>query len=228
MIDMKKMINFLKELENNNNKEWFHEHKEKRLEATKEFENLVEEIMHKICEFDPAISYYNPKDLTFKLVRDTRFSNDKSPYNPVFRAHIAPKGKLPVPVGYFISLRPNGGTVLGGGIFADMFKDATTLIRDYITDNGEEFSKIITKPEFTDTFKVLGTKLKKVPKGYDENHKQAEYLKHKSWFIESYVTDKELLNSDIFIERAIHDFKVMKPFNDYLNKALINFEMPKR
>lgn len=53
-------------------------------------------------------------DLTFKLVRDTRFSRDKSPYNPAFRAHISSMGKLPIPVGYFIMIKPGNQSFLGG------------------------------------------------------------------------------------------------------------------
>lgn len=66
-----------------------------------------------------------PKELTFKLARDTCFSHDKSPYNPVFRAHIGAMGKLPVPVGYYLMIKPGDASFLGGGFFTDMLKDAT-------------------------------------------------------------------------------------------------------
>ena len=66
--------------------------------ATQEFEDLIGNLICGIGEFDPSVAHNVPKDLTFKLVRDTRFSHDKSPYNPAFRAHISSMGKLPVPV----------------------------------------------------------------------------------------------------------------------------------
>ena len=56
-------------------------------------------ILGTMFKIDSSILHNNPKDLTFKIVRDTRFSHDKSPYNPAFRVHISSKGKMPVPVG---------------------------------------------------------------------------------------------------------------------------------
>ena len=120
-MDTKIMLDFLRELSENNNREWFAEHKKQRQAATAQFEELIEEFIFGIGAFDPSVLNNVPKELTFKLVRDTRFSHDKSPYNASFRAHISSMGKLPIPVGYYIMIKPNGGTFLGGGLFADMF-----------------------------------------------------------------------------------------------------------
>lgn len=228
MVNINKILQYLTDLQNNNNREWYHEHAKERKEAMQEFENLVAIIMERVSIFDDTIPFYNPKDLTFKLVRDTRFSHDKSPYNPVFRAHIGPQGKLPIPVGYYIYLKPNNETFLGGGLFADMFSNAVTMVRDYIKENGEELEKIANDKEFAKDFTIMGTKLKKVPRGYDANHPMAEYLKHKSWYLEYWVKDEQMIDSDAFIELAVEKFKVMKDFNHYLNKALIDFKMPER
>ncbi|MEG0368278.1 MAG: DUF2461 domain-containing protein, partial [Coprobacillus sp.] len=151
---MEKIFHYLNELEQNNNKEWFHEHKKERQEATKEFENLIQELIFEIGKFDESILHNDPKDLTFKQVRDTRFSHDKSPYNPTFRAHIAAHGKLPIPVGYFICIQPGCVVMIGGGLFADMFKDATTMIRDYIVEHGNEFERIVNDKQFTSNFQL--------------------------------------------------------------------------
>ncbi len=83
-------------------------------------------------------------------------SHDKTPYNPVFRAHIGPKGKLPIPVGYYIFLKPNNQSFLGGGLFADMFSEATEMIRQAIIEHEAEFLTIIQNPVFTEHFTVLG------------------------------------------------------------------------
>ena len=104
--------------------------------ANDEFEELIQTLILEIGKFDGSILHNNPKDLTFKLVRDTRFSHDKSPYNPAFRAHISSRGKLPVPVGYYLMIKPGNQSFLGGGLFADMFKGATAMVRDYIAQNG--------------------------------------------------------------------------------------------
>lgn len=188
----------------------------------------MQELICGIGKFDPSVLHNIPKELTFKLVRDTRFSHDKSPYNPSFRAHISSMGKLPIPVGYYIMIKPNGGTFLGGGLFADMFSNATAMVRDYISANPEEFASIINNPEFKKYFVVKGTALKNVPAGYDKENPQAEFLKFKSWYLEYFVSDEEILNSEQFVQKAIEIFKVMKPFNDYLNKALKDFKMPTR
>ena len=153
----KLMLNYLADLSANNNREWYHEHKKENKIAFEQFEQLVQELINGIGTFDQSVLHNVPKELTFKLVRDTRFSHDKSPYNPAFRAHISSMGKLPIPVGYYIMIKPNGGTFLGGGLFADMFSNATTMVRDYIVEHSDEWNNIINSAEFKKYFTVKGT-----------------------------------------------------------------------
>lgn len=221
-------MDYLSALSINNNREWYHANKDEYKEANAEFEKLLQTLMLEIGKFDNSILQNNPKDLTFKIVRDTRFSHDKSPYNPAFRAHISAKGKLPVPVGYYLMIKPGNQSFLGGGLFAPMFKDATRMIRDYIVQNGEEWEKIVHGPEFEKYFTVQGTALKNVPAGYDKEHPQAKYLKFKSWYLEYPLKDEELNDAKVFSKNAAEIFRIMKPFNDYLNKALVGFQMPAR
>lgn len=227
-MDTKWILKYLTDLSEHNNREWYHAHKAENKEANAQFEELIQTLILRIGEFDSSILHNQPKELTFKLVRDTRFSHDKSPYNPAFRAHIASKGKLPVPVGYYLMIKPGGQSFVGGGLFADMFRDATEMIRDYITEHGEEFEEIIHAPEFQKYFSVQGTSLKNVPAGYDKEHPQAEYLKFKSWYLEYPVEDEVIADAEQFVEEATKLFEIMKPFNDYLNKALEGFQMPTR
>lgn len=222
------ILNYLLELSENNNREWYHAHKEEYQEANSEFESLIQNLILRIGEKDSSILHNVPKDLTFKLVRDTRFSHDKSPYNPSFRAHISSKGKLPIPVGYFLVIKPGNRSFLGGGLFADMFKDATTMVRDYIVEHPEDLDRILQAEDFKNHFKVQGTSLKNVPAGYDKNHPQAEFLKFKSWYLEYPVSDDVIRDSEQFAAFAADLFLKMKPFNDYLNQALEGFQMPKR
>lgn len=222
------ILDYLSALNANNNREWYHANKEEYRRANTEFEALLRALILEIGKFDSSILHNEPKDLTFKLVRDTRFSHDKSPYNPAFRAHISPKGKLPVPVGYYVMIKPGGQSFLGGGLFADMFKDATTMIRDSISQNGAEFEKIIHDPVFEKYFTVQGTALKNVPAGYAKDHPQAAYLKYKSWYLEFPLKDDEVGDAEAFLAKAAGLFKIMKPFNDYLNSALAGFQMPER
>ena len=224
---MQVILDYLAALEQNNNREWYHANKAQYQTANQEFEALIAQLQQALLLVDPSLKPAAPKELTFKMQRDTRFSQDKSPYNPCFRAHMAPQGKLPIPVGYYILVRPGDKSFLGGGLFADMFSNATTMVRDYLVDHGDQWQEIITDPDFAALFTVGGTALKKVPRGYDPNHPQAEYLKYKSWYLEVPLTDKELCAPD-FVEHAVAVFRKMQPFNAFLNQALQGFEMPQR
>jgi uncharacterized protein (TIGR02453 family) len=225
---MNGILEYLSDLKLNNNREWYHANKVRYQKANADFESFLDMLILAIGEFDISVIHNAPKDLTFKLVRDTRFSHDKSPYNPAFRAHIAAKGKLPVPVGYYVQIAPGNRSFLGGGLFVSMFKDATEMVRNYISAHGDEFGAIINDESFLKHFSVNGEALKNVPKGYDADHPLAEYLKNKSWYLEYAVADKTLEKPDDFIQQATRVFKLMKPFNDYVNKALKDFKMPTR
>ena len=227
MINLQPMMDYLMELQKHNHKEWFQSHKQERLEAVAIFESFLQECILSIQTFDEMIPDLEPKNLTFKLIRDTRFSCDKTPYLPAFRAHIGPKGKLPIPVGYYIHIQPDGNSFIGGGLFADMFKDATEMMRFHLQDNGKQFYDIVHDQDFVQSFTLLGTKLKNVPKNYDGNHPYAEYLKYKSWFIEKHFDDALILD-ERFAHEVVTLCRMMKPFNDYLNQAFMNFKMPER
>ena len=137
-------------------------------------------------------------------------------------------GKLPVPVGYYLMIKPGGRSFLGGGLFADMFKDATALVRDYIAEHPDQWEAVITAPAFAESFTVLGTSLKNVPAGYDKTHPQAQYLKYKSWYLEYPISDALLCSGEKFTELAARVFTQMQPFNRFLNTALADFKMPER
>lgn len=222
------IMDYLTQLSANNDRDWYHAHKAEYQAANAQFEELIRSLILQIGEFDGSVLGHAPRELIFKLVRDTRFSQDKSPYNPAFRAHISSMGKLPIPVGYYLMLKPGGQSFLGGGLFADMFKDATRMVRDYISEHGGEWEAIIAAPSFRECFTVKGNALKNVPAGYPKEHPQALYLKHKSWYLEYPVRDEELADSELFLFKAADIFRRMKPFNDYLNKALTGFKMPER
>lgn len=134
---------YLAELEAHNDRAWFAETKAERAGALAAFDVLVADVQQRVGAFDPAVLGHDPKKLTFKLTRDTRFSNDKSPYNPSLRAHVGPAGKLPVPVGYYLMVRPGGRSFLGGGLFAAMFKDATDRVRRAIAADGDAWERVV-------------------------------------------------------------------------------------
>jgi uncharacterized protein (TIGR02453 family) len=226
-MDTKIILSFLQDLNRNNSLDWMKENKKYYEQAKMEYESLILELMDSIKAFDNSITNLPPKDLMLRLNRDIRFSNDKSPYNPSFRAHISKSGRLPIPVGYFISVKPNN-TFLGGGLFASMFAEATKSIRNFIVKNSNKFMEITEAKEFKDNFIIEGEKLKNVPREFNEDHKLAEYLKNKSWYIEYKVKDSIVLKPDSFIKLSLEMFKYMKPFNDFLNSSLKDFRLPER
>ncbi len=227
-MDTQLILEYLTNLSKNNNRQWYHQHKKEYQQASAQFEALIQKLIFELGKTDGSLLDLSPKALTFRLARDTRFSRDKSPYHPAFRAHISCMGKLPVPVGYYLMIKSGDQSFLGGGLFADMFKDATAMVRNYIVKNPNEWEEIIAAAEFKKYFTVRGTALKNVPAGYDKEHAQAAYLKHKSWYLEFPVEDRFLLEIETFFPKMIEVFQAMKPFNDYLNKALAGFQMPSR
>lgn len=225
---MSEIMTFLSELKANNTLDWMHEHKARHRSASGCFEALVQDIILELACDEPELSQLRAKDLTFRLNRDTRFSSDKSPYNPAFRAHISPGGKAPIPVGYFLTLTP-GGSFFGGGLFVPPGLTAmTNHVRDHIVDHGGELEEIVTDPAFAAEFTLLGEKLKKIPQGYPQDFPQGELLKMKGWYLERPFPDEALEDREGFIALAAETFRKMRPLHAYLNRALQGFRMPER
>lgn len=227
-MDTKEILNFLKELEKHNTKDWFHEHSREYQYAKRQFIDLVQELIFHISKFDPSVADLDAKELIFRINRDTRFSKNKAPYQTCFRAHISSGGRAPFPVGYYLHLTHNGETFLGGGIFAAQFTEVTARIRNDIHRYPDEFLSVINNPDFSSRFQIMGEKLKKVPKDFSSDHPCSEYLKHKSWMIEYQVSDAVVIDSDRFIKEAALIFQAMMPFHRFLNTALDGYIMPKR
>ncbi|GHS86792.1 TIGR02453 family protein [Campylobacterota bacterium] len=217
---MDKILRYLADLEKHNNRDWYHAHKGEYGGAYTEFERLLFDLIDAISSFDPSVMLKQPKELIFRLARDMRFSRDKTPYNPSFRACISRAGRAMIPVSYYITIAPNNGSFLGGGLYAPTFTDATAMVRDYIVDHGDELETIIDSKEFSTYFVLQGEKLKNIPRGYEADHPQADLIKHKSWYVLYNIDDRAFENYDKFIEQAAHTFEAMKPFNDFLNQAL--------
>lgn len=223
----KQILEFLAQLEHNNTLEYMKANKSHYNTAKKNFEDFLQKLIDSITSFDESVRILRPQDLVFRLNRDTRFSKDKSPYNPSFRAHISSAGRTPIPAGYYINIKP-GCSFLGGGLFATAFPNATTMVRDYIVTHSEEWNEILKSSQFSDNFTIVGSKLKNVPRGYDKESTISEWLKHKSWDIEIPLSDTQFTDEKTNIQFISEKFKLMKPFNDYLNKALVDFKMPTR
>lgn len=215
----KSIIPFLKELSRNNNKEWFDANKKQYEKAKMELSELVQELINGIKKFEPELGALQPKDTMFRINRDIRFSNDKSPYKTNMGAWISAGGRKSNRAGYYIHIEPGKSFLAGGKHIPE--GDELKAIRQEIDYNFEEFDKIINATEFKKLFggKLDGDKLKTVPKGYEADNPAIEYLKMKSFIAYRDLKDKDI-ESPALSKEALHAFKMMKPLNNFLNRAI--------
>ncbi len=90
---MKAIVTFLRELQANNNREWFLANKERYAALQAHFNHFVDDLIHEISRFDSSVTGLTAKDCTYRIYRDVRFSADKSPYKTHMGAFICPGGK---------------------------------------------------------------------------------------------------------------------------------------
>ena len=108
MKHMKEIITYLRQLQAYNNREWFNAHKDEFLKHQARFHRLVEVVIKEKSVFDPSIANLTPKDCTYRIYRDVRFSSDKSPYKCHFGAFIAKGGKMSGNSGYYFHISTGG------------------------------------------------------------------------------------------------------------------------
>jgi uncharacterized protein (TIGR02453 family) len=215
----KTTIDFLKNLKKNNNREWFEQNRAKYEAAKEDFLSLVDYGIQYLGTLDSRYLDLKPKDCIFRINRDVRFSNDKSPYKTNMGAAFHTGGKKSGDAAFYFHLQP-GASFVGGGLWhpeADKLKKVRQEI-DYQLD---AFKKIVLKKDFINTFGELSAedKLKNVPKGYEVENKAAEYLKLKSFVAAKSLHDDDLLESSP--EKIIQQsFKAINPFIQFLNNAL--------
>ena len=106
IMDAKRILKFLRQLMANNNRPWFQEHRQEYEAVRADFEQGIEQALRRIMTFDDSIAHLTVKDCTYRFYRDTRFSNDKSPYKNHLGAYISAHGKKSLHGGYYIHLEP--------------------------------------------------------------------------------------------------------------------------
>ncbi|MBV7532503.1 DUF2461 domain-containing protein [Chitinophaga sp. sic0106] len=210
------VINFLEDVRTNNNREWFHEHKARYQQELHQVENFAEALLQKMNEHD-VIETPSGKHSLYRIYRDTRFSNDKTPYKTHFsgsfkRATKARRG------GYYFQIE-KGNSFLGGGFWGPVPEDLK-LIRDDIAFDDGPLRKIITSKSFVTMFGALeGEQLKTAPKGFPNDHPAIDLLRYKQFLLRRWFTDEEVLSPG-FLEEANKTFKAMRPFFDYMSEVL--------
>lgn len=209
-------LDFLKKLSKNNNKPWFDAHRDKYDEARLDFNAFVEQLLKGLCELDGAFANQQAKDCVYRIFRDVRFSNDKTPYKSHFGAFFARGGRKWDGAGYYIHLEP-GKIFAGGGLWmpqAPLLKQ----VRQEIDYDYDTFKGIIENKAFKKYFpKITGEALQKAPMGYMPDNPAIELLKQKS-FIVSYGLKDEALTMKGAVKDVLNVFSTMKPFVDFLNR----------
>jgi len=219
----KNLFTFLRELKQNNHKEWFHEHKPVYQTLRKQFEQLIAQTILAIAQFDDSVKTIEPKQCIFRINRDIRFSKDKSPYKNNFGAFIAPGGRNSGLAGYYIHLEPDN-CLLAGGIYMPP-PDRLKAVRTEIFENTEEFKKIIHHKNFKKHFgKIISDKmLKTAPKGFPKDFNDIDLLKYKHYTVIKKVPE-DMVTSDKFTAEVSQTFKALYPFNRFINDG-INYQL---
>jgi len=216
----KETISFLKGLDENNNRDWLQANKKDFENAKDNFAAFTGELIAGISQFDPAVGGLMPDACIFRIYRDIRFSKDKRPYKPNFGAYISPGGRKTSSPGYYFHIQPGGQSFLAGGKHMPESSELLAM-RRAVADRTDEFLKIIGARNFKKLFgEMHGEKLKTAPKGFPADHPAIEYLKLKSFTVSHMVDDDKMLTAPDFPSYLVNTCKEMKPFIDFLRKAL--------
>jgi len=217
---MKQVMEFLTDLAENNNREWFQQNKNRYDESRKKILFLTEVFINEIRKFDSSVPFLQPADCIFRIYRDVRFSHDKRPYKTNLGFFIAKGGRKSMNAGYYIHIEP-GGCFVGGGVYMPP-AESLKLLREYIAENGAEFLSVINQPDFKKLYPVMfDDKLKTAPKGYSPDHEFIDLLKYKSFAFTHKLSDQEVLGEK-YIETVIESFSKLSLVNQLLNSALDN------
>ncbi len=209
----KSTLDFLDALKENNNREWFNEHKnEFKVEQTlaKDFYNAIMDNLNKHDIID--------KFKLFRIYRDVRFSKDKTPYQPHFAGSFSRSGKE-LRGGYYLRIRP-GESFLAGGFWAPNKEDLFRIRKEFEFDD-TEIRKIVAEKKFISVFgnALVGEELKTAPRGFDKEHPSLDLIRKKGFIAVRKFTDKEVLSPN-FLEVVGNNFLALRPFFDYMSYLL--------
>lgn len=212
-------IDFLSDLKEHNEREWFNKNRPRYDKARNDFESFVQAVIDGIVKFDPILKGLEVKSCTYRINRDIRFSNDKTIYKTHLGAFIVRGGKRNGDrlAGYYIHVEPGNRSMIAGGAYMPPMP-WLTAIREKIDEEGEKFISIISKKEFREFFgEIEGEKLKSAPKGFKRDHPYIKYLRLKSFLVSKMITDREILDPGCF-DLIMRASRIMKPLNDFLNE----------
>jgi len=220
-------LDFLSRLERNNRRDWFERNRAIYETVVREpLRALVEEMDVRLARLAPEL-VGDPKRSIFRIHRDVRFSADKSPYktNAACQFYHQDAGRGAgqdaegAGAGLYFQLADRDCFV-AGGIWMPA-RSKLDKIREVIATDHEDLAAIVSLPAFRRRFKRLDNEamLKRMPRGYDESHPAAGWLRYRSFTVTRALTDDEVLDPRLPV-RLARDFAAMVPFVRWLNAAI--------
>lgn len=221
---MEELLSFLHELQDNNNREWFHANKERYLRVQAYWNKLCTDLLSEIAQFEPWAAQLTLRDTTYRIYRDTRFSADKSPYKTHFGTFIAPGGKCSMHSGYYFHIGVGGQSdytpqhMLATGNYC-YDKQVLQILREDISDDWEAFQRDVLSGVDKRFGLMLDGALKRVPREYPADAPYADWMRMRMFGMEMTMGDEFLFQPDL-VKRVAELFRTTKPLNDFINRAI--------
>jgi len=210
------VFQFLKELQANNNRDWFLENKERYQEQHGYVVQFADELLAQMNKVD-NIETPSGKKSIFRIYKDVRFSKDKSPYKTNIGGAFT-RATKELRGGYYFHIEP-GNCFLGGGFWGPSPEDLKH-IRMQIAADPEPLQAILASNAFVSTFgKLEGEQLKTAPKGFDKDHPAIDLIKYKQFLLVRKFSDNDV-QSENYLELVFTTFQAMRPFFDYMSEIL--------
>ena len=210
---------FLNELVENNNRDWFQEHKAEYEQARENVISFAAEIIALLAQKDEQLNRdIDPKKTVMRIYRDIRFSKDKTPYKNNFGINLR-TAKNNAELGYYIHIQP-AKSFAGGGYWMPP-ADHLKAIRQEIDYNGDALNTIVADASFMEAFSAFDQQeqLKNNPKGYEADHRYINLLKLKSFAAMHPLTNAELMEKKA-AEHVVKYLLKIHPLNNFLLHAI--------
>ena len=212
----KNTLKFLKDLSENNNRDWFTTNKPRYLDAYQNMCSFADALILEMNKHDKLEDTTGKKSL-FRIYNDVRFSKDKSPYNARFAFGLQRGTKL-LRGGYYVNIKP-GSCMAACGFFAPNADDLKRIRMD-IDLNSDKWRKLLKSKNIKDNFgRMIGDAVATAPRGFAKDHEAIDLIRHKQFLFRHDFSDKEA-TSEHFVQDVNKVFKAIRPYFDYMSEVL--------
>ena len=213
------VLDFLRGLAENNDREWYQAHKDDYQAAKSAFQGWLQGLMLRVTEAGLApLHGLVPSEAMYRIFRDVRFHKDKPPYNPWFSATLGPKGRKTEGAAFYIRIQA-GKSYAGAGFTSYWSADKMAALRQEIDYEPERLVAWLESSTFGDYFQTLkGESLKRPPKGYDTTHPYIALLKRKEFWVDHPLPDHRVLNDSLY-DYLMEVYCAAQPLVEYLNRV---------